>query len=607
MIRRDAVGNRRCQRRRLMALDIVRQPGVTFVSRPLVPLMVTVFLVAVCAVLVPSARAAPAAYYQLSGNASQTVGTLMAGSDGSLWLAQSGTEGRFKLLHLDTSGHLLAESPEQNGSPSYLPMVPASDGGAWLRTAGGLEHIAPDGSSSHVPAVPVGAQTLVSGQDGRAWLGVCGNELHEETCEALAVSLAGEVENYPLSGMSTYWPEVNGSMSYRSVPTEDGVWFSKLVRQGTEPPVASAEYLSYSGEEAPVALPRQANLVAPSTDDAAWWKEDRGDAGAVLGRIGTSGATSDIHTLANRSSPSREDVFTAAAGQHGNLAWAQNTPWNEGMDGQIGVARPDGSNSAWSVPKDATAVPIHDEPAFAGQAWSLSCQFGVWLHEGTDGSLWTISSGRPSRLTRQQPDGQFSTFVLGRTTDVSEDSETGIGGMVETDPHALWFTVETSSGPELARLDPLDPPPAVPRYPGALNNTTEGSGAPVAHPPTRVRRAAAMQHFLKSLLFRARKKIKLYGRLGHRQLHGHRWFKIHSNFPTHGTLVISLRTGSHRHVRRLAFGRHRGAAGKRVTAVRFFRKGRVLLKDGRRQRAHLEIRFKIRGRGIFRRAVGMWI
>lgn len=607
MIRRDAVGNRHCQRRCLMALDIVRQPGVTFVSRPLVPLMVTVFLVAVCAVLVPSARAAPAAYYQLPGNASQTVGTLMAASDGSLWLAQSGTEGRFKLLHLDTSGHVLAESPEQNGSPSYLPMVPASDGGAWLRTAGGLEHIAPDGSSFDVPAVPVGAETLVSGQDGRAWLGVCGNELHEETCKALAVSVSGEVDTYALSGMSTHWPEVDGSMSYRSVPTPDGVWFSKLVRQGTEPPVASAEYLSYSGAGTPVALPGQAHLAAQSTSDSVWWKEDRGNAGAVIGRVAISGNISDVHTLANRSSPSREDVFTAAAGQHGNLVWAQNTPWNEDMDGQIGVARPDGSNSAWSVPKDATAVPIDGEPLPDAEVWSLSCQFGVWLHEAADGSLWTISSGGPSRLTRQQLDGQFSTFVLGRTPDVSTDPETGMGGMVETDPHSLWFTVDTSNGPELARLDPLDPPPPVPQYSGSSSDPAEVNETHVAHTVAHTTRRIAVQRFLRSVLLRVRKRVKRYRRLGRGRLHSRQWFKVSGKFPTYGTLVISLGARSHRHSRWLAFGRHRSAAGRRATAVRFLRKGLMFLKDRRRQHARLEVRFQIPGRGVLRRAIGMWI
>jgi hypothetical protein len=491
-------------------------------------------IVTVLGVLFPaSSGAAPVSYFPLPGGPTNTIDDLTVASDGTLWMAQTlstgpaNTERHMRLLHVSHSGALLGVTPEQEGDPLFTEMVPAGDGGVWVN-AGGLEHVAPDGS---VRVVPHGGGTnLVAGKDGRAWLQRC-NFIsgHPEECMAIAVDTAGEVETYGLSGLSAAWPPgaTGASEVHNSVATQSGIWFWKLFRGDGGPIETYAEFISYQGAGTPIAtLPAESFLVAPAGGDSAWWLKNEPFAGATIGEVDTGGQTSNIHHMGNLSElPEHPDGFVADPGRDGGLIWAQNATWNDEFDGQIGVAGLDGSNTGFAIEHDATAVPT-STPDF----WSGSCTFGVRTFQAADGSLWTISGGHPPRLTRQQPTGQFSTFLLNGASEFNGEQETGVWGMDETGPHELWFTLNSPQRPELARLDPLDPPPAEPRMP----KDETGSGITgQGHGHARDGHRRGVSRLLRSLTVQIGAQLRHPAEVGGR-------LSLKAHFPVPGVIQVKV-------------------------------------------------------------------
>ncbi len=530
-------------------------------------ILIGVLIAAVlCGAFPVAAGAAPVSYFPLPGGKENTIDDLTVANDGTLWVAQSlstgpyNSERHMRILHVSQSGTLLSTTPSQEGEPIFSEMVPASDGGVWVNAFPGLEHIASDGSVDDIADPAGGGMNLVAGRDGRAWLQHCTftypSTGTEEHCEAAAVSIGGEVQTYDLSGFGQTWPAGATSAGgiYTSVATETGVWFWKLVSFGGAPPTGTAEFVSYQGTGTPVgAIPPQGFLMAPAAGDSVWWLNNEGLGGATIGQINVAGHLSDTQRMGNLSEYlEHPDSFTADPGREDDLIWAQNATWNDEFDGQIGVAGLNGSNTGFLVEHDATAVPT-STPDF----WSGSCTFGVRLYQATDGALWTISGGHPDRLTRQQLNGQFSTFLLNGASEFTGEEETGVWGMVESGPDELWFTLNTPHGPELARLDPLDPPPAEPRMPKYGSETTERR--PIHKHRQRNR---AVLKLLNSLISQTR--LQLHHHTGSR---GH--LELNASFPTAGTVAITLARRRKRHRQILIGGKRHGASGNQTLLVAF--------------------------------------
>jgi hypothetical protein len=527
-----------------------------------------------------AASAAPVFYVPLPGEKTNTIDDLTVASDGTLWVAQelsmgpANSERHMRFLHVGLDGTLLGTTPEQEGDPLFSEVVAAADGGIWANTSAGIEHIAPDGSVDLITSEYAGAQSLVAGRDGRAWLQHCGattsqSGAWEEHCVAVAVNLDGEVDAYPLPGVSDTWPPGTKSAYgvYRGIATESGVWFWKLFEIGEGQPVASAEFISYQGVTTPITdVPTQALPMATASGDAVWWLHNELLAGATIGQIDPLGQIGDTHHMDNLSQLTPyPDLFGAAPGRDGSLVWAQNATWNEANDGQIGLAGLDGSNTSFLVEHDATAVPT-STPDF----WSGSCTFGVQLFQATDGSLWTISGGHPPRLTRQQLDGQFSTFLLDGASEFVGEEETGVAGMDESSPHELWFMLNTPHGPALARLDPLDPPPAEPRMPEIVPGASEATRPPSGHSSPGRRRSLA--RVLNSILTQVDSQLRHHGRVGNAA------FGLRVNFGLPGTFILKITGDRGTRVLNLTSVRRHAPAGQMTMVIPFRRGLRRLLR-----------------------------
>jgi hypothetical protein len=519
--------------------------------------------------------AAPVSYFALPGDQTNTIDDLTVGSDATLWVAQTlswgpaNTERHMRILHVSRDGTLLAATSEQEGDPLFTQMVPAADGGVWVN-AGRLEHVTSAGTVDPVTALGAGGTDLVAGKDGRAWLQRCNFvSSHAEECKAVAVDTAGEVETYDLSGLSATWPAgaTGASEVHNSVASQDGIWFWKLFRGDGGPVQTYAEFISYQGTGMPITtVPAESFLAASAGGDSAWWLRNEQFVGATLGEVDVGGQISNIHHMGNLSLlPEHPDGFTADPGRDGSLVWAQNATWNDEFDGQIGIASLGGSNTSFGIEHNATAVPT-STPDF----WSGSCTFGVKTFQATDGSLWTISGGHPARLTRQQPTGQFSTFLLDGASAFTSEQEIGIWGMDETSPHELWFTMNTPHGPELARLDPLDPPPAEPRMPKAESGSSSVWNGR-EHPPSNQHRT--ITRLLRSLVAQARFQLRHAGAAGGK-------LSLNVDFPVPGTAQVKVtRQQGHRAVS-LAVGNLQGSG--HLTMLIPFRPALVrLLRDSR--------------------------
>lgn len=528
------------------------------------------------------AGAAPVSYFPLPGGNTEKIDDLTVAGDGTLWMAQelgtgpANSERHMRLLHVALDGRLLGMTPEQEGDPVFTEVVPAADGGIWVNAFPGIEHIAPDGSVDLTTSAGTGDMSLVAGRDGRAWLQHCGatsqSGAHEEHCVAVAVGLDGEVETYPLPGVSDTWPP--GARSaygvYRSIATEGGVWFWKLFVIGEGQPTASAEFISYQGVTVPIDdVPPQSLPMAPASGDSVWWLHNELLAGATIGQIDMLGQIGDTHHMDNMSQLTpNPDLFGAAPGRDGSLVWAQNATWNESEDGQIGFAGLDGSNTGFLVEHDATAVPT-STPDF----WSGSCTFGVRLFQATDHSLWTISGGHPPRVTRQQLDGQFSTFLLDHSSEFVGEEETSVWGMEESSPHELWFMLNTPHGPELARLDPLDPPPPEPRMPKSESWSSEAAtGSPAnGHPGRPHGWQRDVSRVLKSMLAQVGSQLK-------QPAHAGSAFRLKVNFPLPGIVMLKVGERRGRRTVDLTSLRRQTPAGPLTMVIPFRRALRDLLR-----------------------------
>jgi hypothetical protein len=539
------------------------------------------------AALPPATDAAPASYYVLPDSASQSIADLAAAGDGTLWLVQrEGEAGR--VLHVDGAGNVLATSSSVPGlgNAGLYELVPATTG-VWI-TAGAqaVDHVAPDGTVTSASS-PVGggveAQTLVSGHDGRGWYLSCEHG-KPETCDAIAVPVGGAAQAYLVPALDVEWPTgADGSWLSGAVATEAGVWFEKDVRVGLGPAESHLGYVSNSGQAHAVTVPAAAEIVAPAGPESVWWLLNEGLAGATVGRVDANGVISGTRHLASLSEDEALDVFVAAPGRDGAMVWAQNATWNETYDGQIGSVRPDGTSAEYRVPHGATYLPTTE-----ANFWSGNCQFGVRLYEAVDGSLWTITDGSPARVTRQQPSGVFETYALGGiASEYLGERGTAIGGMVETNPRALYFLLNTATGPELAKVDPLDPPPAAPRFAAAAGSTGKTRESHSVHTPVaRVR----IQGFLTGLLRKVRQTLA----------HGGPAKVVSVRLPEAGTAAVRAKGRSGRRWKQLLRASISGGAG--VHALRLDPTAAdARLRTEAKPKAHLTVSFKpLDGAGISR-------
>lgn len=592
--------------------------------------------------------AAPISYYDVPGTGDQPIANLIAADDGTLWMAQrlsygSGSDERhMRLLHVDGAGDLIAASPEIEGDPTFTEMVASSDGGAWVLPSGDpLRHVSPAGALEEI-SVPTSFRVsdLAAGTDGRVWARACkrtvADEAHEEECDVLAASPDGTTELFSAPDLEADWPL--GAKSMRSatwaVSTGGGTWFTRLYLFDDETTwTRKTVFVSHTGTVSPVILPPESYVSEGAPGEAAWWLRDDGTAGAVIGKVDKTGTTSNTQHLDNVSDYDPPDGYSTAPGRNGDLVWAQNATWSDTFDGQLGVRRLDGGSSIFQLPRHALSVLVEPEANF----WSGSCVLGSRLHEAVDGSLWTLSFGHPSRVTRQQLSGEFSVFLVGDPGSRDEEEEIGtyaLDGLVETDSRSLWFTRNLPTGPQLARLDPLDPPPAEPPYPGArapVDSVEHGGGVAAAGQAYRLR----VRQLLRSVVRQSRRGLARQRRFlvrrnlarkraterrsqksqssavqSKRSNAGKRYtrigrFRVRGHFPLRGRVTVKLRW-RHKGKRRplmLAVGRKHAPAGMRVFNVRLRRSGRVLMRSGRHLRPVLVVKFHATGQVPVRRAV----
>jgi hypothetical protein len=545
-----------------------------------------------------TAAGAPVAYFPVPGSAAEPISNLTVGSPNDIWVTQqlawgpSNEERQMRLLRFDSSGSFRAATSSMVGDPVFTEIAPSSDGGVWVLASAALQHVATDGTTKEIELPErFGAYDLVAGLDGRAWALICRPELDEslrsEECRALGMSTSGETESFLVPQLAIEWPSGASFMVSASwaVPVQGGIWIVRAhAFEGDTEWSTDTVFVSYAGDVHSVDAPSGTYVVEAATGNAAWWIQEHSAGGATIGQIETNGFVHNVEDLKNVSAFDPPDPYSTAAGRNGDLLWAQNATWSDVVDGQLGVRRVDGTSSVYSVGKNATSVLIDEEANF----WSGACVLGSQLYEAADGSIWTLSFGHPSRITRQQPSGEFSVFLLG--DQVSRETETegfyGIGGLAESDIQSLWFTRNTSAGPQLARLNPLDPPPPEVRYPG---NEQITGGRPLT------RRQQTMR-LLRSLLAQSERALLSQRRLwlgrsdrGSRlpvsgvrpgSLGEHKSsFQVRGRFPVAGRAAIRLqRRGRHRKPAVLAYGAVKGGPGRHSLVVNLTPAGRKAMR-----------------------------
>jgi hypothetical protein len=575
-------------------------------------------LVAAALCLATPAAAAPVSYFPVPGTVDQPIGNLTATPAGGLWATQQlawgpfNEERKMRLLHFDSAGNLVTASPEQVGDPVFTELAAAADGGIWVLASRSLRHISPSGTVTEVELPQAfSPYDLVAGDDGRAWLRICHSvfEPRSEECEVMAATDSGETEAFPAPPFDLEWPSGVDSMTSTSwsFPVEGGVWIIAAHHfQGEGEWSTRTVFVSSSGQVEAVEMPPSTYAVEAASGSAAWWIQEHGAGGATIGQVDTSGIFSNTQSLANVSAYDPPDYYNTASGRDGDLIWAQNATWSDVVDGQLGVRRVDGTSNVFPVPLNASAVLIDSDANF----WSGSCTLGTKLYQAIDGSIWTLSFGHPTRITRQQPSGEFSVFLLGDQASRETELEFfyGIGGLVETDPQALWFSRNTAAGPQLARLNPLDPPPPEVRYPGPWR-TTEVT----LTTRQRVMRLLglllgqserALQRLWLDAGGRARnpspgsserpRPISLQERTG--------VFSVRGRFPIAGRVTIRLERPG-RHSSLLAFGTGQGGPGQRTLVVRLTPSGRRQMHGhGQNRRLVLKAAFDAEQGGSWRKS-----
>jgi hypothetical protein len=397
-----------------------------------------------------TATAAEIMEFPVGGDPAQVVWALAPGTDGSVFFAQQwvGTGStspgdRMRVGKVDAAGHLVASS-EITGNAGWSVLAPTSDGGAWLLHVGqpdGLAHVAANGAVSDVASaadVNHAQLELAVGDGDDAWMLGCAT-----SCSAVRVALNGTVTRYALPGFAT----PSGSFGWgdiKVVAVDGGVWLSRTVDGA-----AQAAFVSSSGAVTGVTLPSGAAVVAAARGDEVWWQQQ---APQRIGRISTAGAVTGVRDL---NADQGQHVASAGA-RDGGVLWAQDVTAGSDRDGRLGAFGEAGDRS-FDVPFGASAV--QEGPNF----YSGSCTFGGGpLTVAVDGAAWIVSTGHPDRISRQTPLGAFTTFVV---PSANGDTSLRIRDVAEASTGDLWFAVETSAGPRLARADPRNPPQGLPGWP----------------------------------------------------------------------------------------------------------------------------------------------
>jgi hypothetical protein len=338
----------------------------------------------------------------------------------------------------------------------------------------------------------------------------------------------------------------------RAVPAAGGMWVGRILFD-TEAH-SDAAFVAFGGDVQDVALPAGAAVVGATADGSAWWKQD------VPRRFGLVGPAGVVHSVREYPfDPAVEsDSVSAATGRGDTLVWAADAIGNAQRDGRLAILGPQG-DIVFEVPRGATSV--QEGPNF----WSGSCVFGAgMLHVAVDGAAWSVSTGSPDRISRLTPAGGFTNFIV---PSAAVDTSLRLRDLAEAGDKSLWFAVETTTGPRLARADPLDPPEGLPPFPS-------GSGTPAA--PRRASGLRFTHHPGLRLTTRrlgprrvrvsARVKPTAIGRLGLAIRTGDRTIRRASSRQR--TLAVTLRTRDAVHASASFQGRDGWAARVRRSATR---------------------------------------
>jgi streptogramin lyase len=394
---------------------------------------VVVTLVAVTiAAAAGAARAGAAPLTEFDLPTGTTATSLIDGTDGALWFAETTAAGTPEIGRITTAG-VITQITNGFLPGAQLHAIAAGAGGTlWFSDTGttkAIGEVTPSGQVTEVkagtPASGLNAAAvpydMAAAPNGTVWFEDVGTPKGVG-----AISPSGQITEYP----DTVMPLAPNELT---VDSSGNAWYTRASGSG----IGEVQLGAPNGTPVtiyPTAVP-MANGITPGADGNIWYD---GNGAPVIGRMTTSGTYTEFGPANGLQAGAAPDAMTA--GPDGNVWFNDQDAAND----EVGKVTPAGK---------ITEFPI------SGTPWDITA--------GIDGNLW-VPQGPPSGVDRITPSGTVSFINAGLNPGANITDGTNI---VSGPDGNLWF-LDLGSPNAIVRADVQLPPTATT---GAATNVTTSS------------------------------------------------------------------------------------------------------------------------------------
>jgi len=397
-----------------------------------IAVVVVMLAVGAIAATAASAAAAPLTEFDLPTGTSAT--SLIDGTDGALWFAETTSGGKPEIGRITTAGVITQITNGFDTHAELHAVAAGANGTLWFADDGtpkAIGEVSPSGQVTEIPAgnpgsglnagaVPYDMQTAPG---GTVWF------LDVGTPKGI-----GEIS--PSGQITEYADTTNMTPNDLTVAANGQVWFTVPEAPGIGEVTPGSTALGYPTNSTtfPMTMP---NDITADDDGNVWFSDTGVPAG--IGRVTPSGTVSEFGAANGLNTGAVPDALTA--GPDGNV-WFDDQ--SSGSDA-VGKITPAGQ---------ITEYPVSDTP------WDLTV--------GIDGNLWVPQGNTPNGIDRVTPAGQVSLFSAGLQPTANINDGTNI---VSGPDGNLWF-IDVGTPNAIVRAD-VQLPPTVTT--GAATNVTTSS------------------------------------------------------------------------------------------------------------------------------------
>ena len=392
--------------------------------------VVTLVAVTIAAAAAAAARASAAPLTEFNLPTGTTATSLIDGTDGALWFAETTAAGKPEIGRITTAGVITQITTGFSTGAQIHALAEGVGGTIWFSDTGtkAIGEVSPSGQVTEIPAGTDGLNAgsapydMVTAPNGTVWFEDIGSPPGVG-----AISPSGQISEYPdTSGMPLAPRDL-------TVDAQGNAWYTRQSGMGIGEVKLGAVALT------PVKVwptgVSMANGITAGNDGNLWYT---GNGLPVIGRITQAGVDTEFGPLNGLQMGATPDAITA--GPDGNL-------WFDDQDApnfKAGKITPSGQITEYPL----TGTPQDITP-------------------GIDGNLW-VPQENPNGVDRVTPTGAVSFFNTGLNAGADIGDTTNI---VSGPDGNLWF-LDLGSPYAIVRAD-VQLPPTVTT--GAATNVTESS------------------------------------------------------------------------------------------------------------------------------------